>query len=225
MNDSFFQLTIGFIRDVRNKYNIPKDKLTVYVDLYSKNIEDKDIELMYWEIVICKSNLGNLNKIEYCLHELFEKEVYFESTVIDGYNVFIALPGIDKTKAVNTYSLELSRLESQVIKYAAKINDHKFISNAPQEILQAEKRKLNTAQQRIEAIKSNILLLKCGKLYYDLLLQLGSSEKINWHIQYQRELDYTTPNKFEQQWFNSIYEPQINRSELIKLHNKICAIN
>ena len=43
---------ISFIRDIRNKYNIPKDKLTLYIDMMNKEVEIMDLQLIGWESII-----------------------------------------------------------------------------------------------------------------------------------------------------------------------------
>ena len=76
MDDNYFllksgeisQSIISFIRNTRNKYNIPKDKLVLYVDLLSKDIEYLDVFIVNWENIIKKSNIGNLKEIE-CIYE------------------------------------------------------------------------------------------------------------------------------------------------------------
>ena len=45
---------ISFIRETRNKHNIPKDKLILYIDLLSKNVELTDLLLMKFENIISK---------------------------------------------------------------------------------------------------------------------------------------------------------------------------
>jgi valyl-tRNA synthetase len=213
---------ISFIRDTRNKYNIPKDKLVLYIDMWSKDVEIMDIQLIGWEGIISKFNMGNLDKVEYSLYELFENDIYFEATNIDGYNICLALPTIQKEAQMNDFTNEISRLESQKIKYQNKLSDEKFTLKAPKDIVYAERKKLTDAESRIQNLKANMLMLTCGKEYYDLLIKLGNNEKINWNIQYQREQG-SENEQYEQKWFDEIYNPQINNYEIKTLHSKICA--
>jgi valyl-tRNA synthetase len=213
---------ISFIRDTRNKYNIPKDKLVLYIDIWSKDLEIIDIQLIKLQGIISKFNMGNLNKIEYSLYELFENDIYFESTNINGYNIYLALPTIQKEAQMNDFTNEISRLESQKIKYQNKLSDEKFTLKAPKDIVDAERKKLTDAESRIQNLKANMLIFTCGKEYYDLVIKLGDNEKINWNIQYQREQG-SVNEQYEQKWFDEIYKPQINNYEIKTLHSKICA--
>jgi hypothetical protein len=122
---------------------------------------------------------------------------------------------------MNNFSNEISRLESQKIKYQNKLSDEKFTLKAPKDIVDAERRKLTDAESRIQSLKANMLMLTCGKEYYDLLIKLGDNEKINWHIQCQRELK-SENEQYEQKWFDEIYNQQIKNYEIKMLHSKIC---
>src|SRR6478609_8705112 len=108
---------IIFIRDIRNKYNIPKDKLVLYIDMMSKDIEIRDIQLIEWKKIITKYNICNLEKIEYSLDELFENDGYIEYTNINGYNIYLALPMIQKETQIDNFITEINRLENQKINY------------------------------------------------------------------------------------------------------------
>ena len=112
---------VSFIRDTRNKYNIPKDKLALYIDMWSKEIEIMDFKLIEWEEIISKFNMGNLWKIEYDLYEIFENSIFFESININGYNIFLSLPIIQKKERINDLTNEINRLEIQKIKYLNKL--------------------------------------------------------------------------------------------------------
>jgi len=212
---------IIFIRDIRNKYNIPKDKLVLYIDMMSKDIEIRDIQLIEWKKIITKYNICNLEKIEYSLDELFENDGYIEYTNINGYNIYLALPMIQKETQIDNFITEINRLENQKINYQNKLSDEKFILKAPKVIVDTEQKKLTDVNNKIQNIKTNILLLTCGKEYYDLLIQLGSNEKINWYIQHQREIKYEN-DQYDEKWFNEIYDTQIHNYEIKSLHSIIC---
>jgi valyl-tRNA synthetase len=216
------QSIISFIRDTRNKYNIPKNKLVLYIDMWGKEVEIMDIQLMRWEGIISKYNMGNLEKVEYSLYELFENDIYFESTSIDGYNIYLALPTIQKEGQINDFANEIIRLEDQKIKYQNKLSDENFTLKAPKDIVAAERKKLTDAERRSQNLKANMLMFTCGKEYYDLLIKLGDNKKINWNIQYQRELN-SQNEQYEQKWFNEVYNRQIETYEIKALHSKICA--
>lgn len=211
---------ITFIRNTRNKYNIPKNKLILYIDTHSKIFEIDDIQLIQWEKIISKFNICNLEKIEYSLYELFENDMYMEYTNINGYNIYLVLPMIQKETQINDFNNEINRLENQKINSENKLSDKKFILKAPKEIVITEQKKLFDIKNKIQTIKSNILMLTCGKEYYDLLIKFGSNEKINWNIQYQREIN-SKNDLYDEKWFEEIYNPQIYNYEIKSLHSFI----
>ena len=214
------QSSISFIREIRNKHNIPKDKLVLYIDMLSKDVDNIDVLIIKSEGILLKQNTSNLAKVEYSLYELFESGVYFESTYINGYNIYLTLPMIQKESQINDFNNEVNRLEIQKIKYQNKLSDTKFISKAPKDIVESERKKLNDSEIRIQKLKANMLMLTCGKEYYDLLLKFGGDEKINWYIQYERELQ-TINEPYTPNWFSEIYNPQITDTEIKMLHTKI----
>ena len=214
------QSIISFIRDIRKKHNLSKDKLVLYIDMFGKDIELSDIDLIKWEKIISKFNIGNLEKIEYSLEELFEKNIYFESFRINKYNIYLGLPSIEKKLQVNDFTNEINRIEKQKKIYQNKLLNENFITKAPKDIVEVEQKKLIDSENRIENLKANMLMLTCGKEYYNLLLKFGSNEKINWHIQYQRELK-SKNKKYNAKWFNEVYNPEINSGEIKELYSKV----
>ena len=161
-----------------------------------------------------------MDKIEYSLYELFENDIYFESANIGGYNIYLSLPSIQKEAQMSDFTNEISRLENQKTKYQNKLSDEKFTLKAPKNIIDAERKKLIDTEINIQNLKANMLMLTCGKEYYDLLIELGGNEKIRWNIQYQRELK-SENEKYDQKWFDEIYNPQIDSYEIKSLHSKI----
>ena len=211
---------ISFIKNTRNKYNIPfKDKLILHIDMLSKELEMRDIQVCRWEGNISKSNMGNLSKIEYDLYELFKNDIFFDYINIDGYNVYLELPTIEKKLQLNLYINVIKRLEGQKIKYQNKLSNKNFVLKAQTHIVEAEQKKLTDTENKIQSLKSIILMFNCGKEHYDLLVELGNHEQISWEIQYGRELQ-SKIEKYEPEWFDEIYNEQINEDEIKLLHRK-----
>ena len=148
---------ISFIKNTRNKYNIPfKDKLILHIDMLSKELEMRDIQVCRWEGNISKSNMGNLSKIEYDLYELFKNDIFFDYINIDGYNVYLELPTIEKKLQLNLYINEIKRLEGQKIKYQNKLSNKNFVLKAQTHIVEAEQKKLTDTENKIQSLKSII---------------------------------------------------------------------
>lgn len=112
---------ITFVRDVRNKHNTQKDKLTLYIDLKNKEVEEMDFLLIQFETLISKYNMGNFLKIEYSTIDF--DNVCFETTNINGYNIYLVLPKISNEEQVIEFTKEIDRLESQIMKYKMKLSN------------------------------------------------------------------------------------------------------
>lgn len=213
-----FKEIVSWVRDVRNKHNILKDKITLYIDLLSKEPSFIDIELFQWEEIMMKYNICNLSKIEYSLYNLFENNSFFEATQIKGTNFYIPLVKISKEEKINEIYQEIDRINSLVIKCNQKLLNKSFIENAPKEVVLSENKKKSDFLSKIHSLRQIITQLECGKEHYNLLIKFGSQEKINWHVQYFRETN-SVEELYSENWMNEIYNPYITKEEIIKLNS------
>lgn len=212
---------ISWIREIRNKYNIPKEKLTLYIDLYSKeSLSSVDIELIRWENMIMKSNMGNLDRIEYSLYELFNENAFFEATQIEGISLYIPLLKIDKKEKTNSLLEEISRLENQIAKCDLKLLNEKFIEKATIETILSERKKKADFTFKISSLRSILVQLECGKQQYDLLIKFGSIDNVTNQILYFREKK-TTEDLYSQKWISEIYDQNIKTEEILELYNLV----
>jgi len=218
------QEIISFIREIRSKYNIPKKKLTLYIDMLTKPVEITDMKLMKWDEIICKKNMGNLSKIEYTLFELFEENLFFETKNIHGYNVYICLPSVNKDEQISKLKDEAERLGNQIKKYEKNLSSDKFLLYAKKEVVDLEYKKLKDSKAMLQNIANNILFLECGAEYYELLINLGDNEKVQWHAQYERE-QKSTNEEYSPPWFIEVYRPGLSADEIKVLYSKILFYN
>lgn len=213
----FAKSIITWIRDIRNKYNIQKEKPILYIDLWCKKPEILTFQIIEWEEIIKKYNMGNLEKVEYSLYELFEKNSFFETTQINGIGFYIPIQTIDKIEKIKEITQEINRLEIQIENCNVKLLNKTFTEKAPKEIVDNEQKKKNNFMLKMSMLKSTILQFECGKEQYDLIIKTGSQEKIDWYIQYLREKK-CKEELYLENWFNEIYNEQIQSNEIKELH-------
>jgi len=133
---------ISYIRNFRKEKNIPfKQDLSLYFTC-------KDSNLNYISII---KKLVFLDKIEFSEKDKFKS---VNSFIIGSIEFFIPLEGEFNLKS------EIKRLQKELdynIRFLNsienKLKNKSFIDNAPKDIIEKEKRKVNDANKKIEAIK------------------------------------------------------------------------
>jgi len=133
---------ISYIRNFRKEKNIPfKQDLSLY-------FTSKDSNLNYISII---KKLVFLDKIEFSEKDKFKS---VNSFIIGSIEFFIPLEGEFNLKS------EIKRLQNELdynIRFLNsienKLKNKSFIDNAPKDIIEKEKRKVNDANKKIEAIK------------------------------------------------------------------------
>ena len=226
VNNKSFDIAIriiSWIREIRSNYNIPKSqKLDLYIDLLSI---DLSIDLFCLasngvEELMMKWNMGNLNKIEYNLFGLFEGGSFFESQHISGVNVYISIDQIDKQLKLSEISKEIDRIKNQINSSEKKLLNSKFVENAPKDIVDQEIKKISDFKNALRMNRSIITQLEVGKEEYDLIIKFGSREKLFWHVQYLRELNFTG-EEYSIDWFSIVYNEEILDEEIMELYLNI----
>lgn len=78
-------------------------------------------------------------------------------TVGKGFEAFIVPgEGADPEKMVQKFKKELEKEEGNFSKLKGKLSNEKFVANAPAEVVEGEKEKLNEIQRRIEKLKDYV---------------------------------------------------------------------
>lgn len=78
-------------------------------------------------------------------------------TVGKGFEAFIVPgEGADPEKMVQKFKKELEKEEGNFSKLKGKLSNEKFVANAPAEVVEGEKEKLNEIQRRIEKLKAYV---------------------------------------------------------------------
>ncbi len=90
-----------------------------------------------------------------------EKPQHALAGVAEGVEIFLPLKGlIDTEKEIARLTKELEKLRKGISVTVGKLNNEKFIAKAPADVVQAEREKLATAQEKISSVESRIEQLK-----------------------------------------------------------------
>jgi len=78
------------------------------------------------------------------------------TAVIRGAELFMPLAGlIDIEKEKSRLEKEINRLEGLAKGFSTKLTNEKFLNNAPEKVVSAEREKLNNVRKNLEKIKNN----------------------------------------------------------------------
>lgn len=73
---------------------------------------------------------------------------------------FIALSGIDTAPIIARLQSQKIKLEKEILKLENMLGNEKFVTNAPQEVLQTNQTGLNNAKTKLEKILSELKSLQ-----------------------------------------------------------------
>lgn len=148
------QKIIVSIRNARAQYNIqPTQKIDVTIFAGEK------FEFLNQNENIIKNLRTNIGNISISEKGAELKNAYYEN--IEDVEIYIALEGVvDFKKEQERMTKEISQKESFVNALNKKLSNEKFVENAPKEIIQQEKEKLELAKAQIEKISSFLQKIK-----------------------------------------------------------------
>jgi len=142
---------VSGIRNIRAEMNIsPKEPLTVFIKTESKELAEQLI-----------SSEWVLKKLE-TIEELtigtdIEKPQAAASAVISGNELIIPLKGlIDLDKEREKIEKEIQRLEGFLKGIEKKLSNSKFVDNAPQDVVERERKKQSDTLSTLEKLKNNL---------------------------------------------------------------------
>ncbi len=152
---ALIQETITAIRTLRKQVNVaPK----VEIDIDIKVASDAQIELLrsyenYFQKLAKVSNLkADVN---------LEKPVSSIAAVVQNMEVYLSLEGlIDLDEEKEKFTKQLVKLEKELKIISGKLNNVKFIANAPDEIVQKEKEKFSEIETKVNKTKELLTGLK-----------------------------------------------------------------
>lgn len=136
---------IGNIRNVRKEKNIPnKEKIELFC------INNENFSRKFDSIVI---KLGNLSKFEY-----IEKKVDGSMSFrVKSNEYFIPIAQrVDVEKEIETLKQELSYAEGFLKSVRKKLSNEKFMSSAPEKVIELERKKESDTLAKIDTIKQSL---------------------------------------------------------------------
>lgn len=90
-----------------------------------------------------------------------EKPEHAMSGVVDGAEIYLPLEGlIDTEKEIARLTKELDKIRKGAAVTAGKLNNERFLSKAPAEVVQAERDKLAVAEEKISSLEQRIKQLE-----------------------------------------------------------------
>ena len=146
---SFAKEVVSGIRNIRKEKNISfKDTISFAIINNEKN------DATFDQVLI---KLGNLNGINY-VNEAVEGALTFR---VKSNEYFIPISGaIDVEDEINKLTEELKYTEGFLKSVQQKLANERFVNNAPEQVVNSEKKKEADALAKIETIKASLLSLK-----------------------------------------------------------------
>ena len=148
---------ITAVRNIRNEANAALSKpIDLFID-----IEDPKLNSIFKENEDLINRFCNINKL--IINSQINVPKLSMSKAINGASVYIPLGDlIDLDREINRLEKEISKLKGEVERSNKKLNNDKFISNAPDNVVNSEKEKqkqwqnkLNLTIQRLNELKNN----------------------------------------------------------------------
>ncbi len=132
---------------------------------------------------------------------------------------------------MSEHTKEIKRLKGQIEKMQSTLSDEKFLSKAPQNVIELNKKKLSDFE--LSLVRE--LEVVVGKLrrkldYDDGLKGIDASDRIGWYVQLMRDkkyiegvffslfdgIDYSNC-EFDEKYFDYVYNPRTTDLELTEL--------
>jgi hypothetical protein len=126
---------------------------------------------------------------------------------------------------MSEYLKEIIRLEGQIIKMEATLSDEKFMSKAPPNVIELNKKKLADFNNVLNRTMDELV----GKLrarfdYNDGLEGVDAPDRLGWQIEWMREQKYLNDRKitleeceFDKEYFDYVYNIRATKAELAEL--------
>jgi len=147
---TFAQEVITAIRSVRKDKNIPqKDPIQLFI---KKNFEEKP-DTTFDDVCFKLCNINNAGYTD----EKIEGAISF---MVNQTEFYIPITeSIDVEAEIKKLEVDLKYYKGFINSVSQKLNNEKFVNNAPQAVVDAEKKKLTDAESKIKLIEEQIKLL------------------------------------------------------------------
>ncbi len=143
----FVQDTIGAVRNIRNKKNIPnKESLELLLKINKERVLSKELTAVI-------SKLCNLSKLEYVEQNVEGANRFMVKTA----EFFIPMSeNIDVEAEIIKLQEDLNYQEGFLKAVGKKLSNERFVNNAPAKVVDMERKKAADAEQKIRIIKEQI---------------------------------------------------------------------
>ncbi|HIL42484.1 MAG TPA: valine--tRNA ligase [Gammaproteobacteria bacterium] len=148
---SWVQTFVLGIRQIRGEMNIPPSKL---LPCFVQNYSSKDEKFLKGNdnILISLAKLENIEKIKHS-----EDAPESATALVGDMKILIPLSGlIDKDKEASRLLKEIGKLTKLESQFSNKLNNEKFISGAPEKVINNEKEKLRSTQSAIMDLSAQL---------------------------------------------------------------------
>jgi len=151
----FIQQVIGSIRTIRGEMNVPPSK---EADVYINTKDTQKIDLLFANQTAIRK-LARVAKIE--IEEA--RPPFAASAVVQGIDIYVPLADlIDVEMERNRLQKEINRLQGQLEGLNKKLANQKFISRAPQEVVDKEKQKKQDWETDLKKLLDHLKNLSSG---------------------------------------------------------------
>lgn len=141
---------VSIIRSLRAQYKIePKTLLKVKV-IAKENID------------ILVNNVNIIKKLARCEEIIISGEnergdvTNMIGQILPNLEIYISIDGIlNKEQEIKKIDNEITKLNSLIDNLNKKLNNNEFVNNAPQEIVEKEREKLNSYQEQVKKLENN----------------------------------------------------------------------
>jgi valyl-tRNA synthetase len=141
---------ITSIRNIRNTKQV-SPKTPLHLEIRS---EDKGLFTSFEQII---KKLSNIETISYTLEKAGVNTAGF---TVKGIEFGVVLPGIiDTDKERENLQKELEYTKGFLTSVHKKLQNEKFVNNAPEQVLQSERKKQADAEAKIKALEEMLTAL------------------------------------------------------------------
>jgi valyl-tRNA synthetase len=139
------------IRKIRGEMNISPAKL---LSCFVQNMNETDAIYLQNNVDILKS-VGKINSIDVLDNNAEAPES--ATALVGEMKIFIPLAGlIDKDQEIARLSKEIEKLNNQKIQFEQKLNNQKFVANAPKNIVDVERERLSATLKSISDLNEQL---------------------------------------------------------------------
>jgi len=147
--EKIFELIIESIVSIR------RAKATIEMPGRIKKLSIKlndDVDLDLSKAIPFLKLLGKSEEVDFITQKLENSA----RDVSDNLEVFIPLSGLDLTPIINRLNNQKVKLEKEIAKLSAMLNNERFVANAPKEVVETNKDTLKNARKKLEKIDEEL---------------------------------------------------------------------